>query len=104
MNAINKPNIMSLINEDENYIYFKNGKAVRQNIKENEIEIEIIDNYDISEICKRQRTELEEKIVSSSPFTTVVNIYKSGTCYQRKQPTIKKDTLSGVFFFLFISI
>lgn len=78
MNVTNKTSILSLINDEENFIFFKNGKAVRQNIKENEIEIEIINNYDISEICNRKRTEFEEKIVSSSPFTTVVNIYVSG--------------------------
>ncbi len=80
MNSIlNDKNVLSLINKDENYIIFNDGVAIRQNIQENEIEIEIADNYDIYELCKHNRTAKEEDIVNNSRFTTVVNIYKSGT-------------------------
>lgn len=75
---LNDKNLLSLINKDESYIIFHDGKAVRQNINENEIEIEIVDNYDTYEICKHKRNNREEEIANNSRFTTVVNIYKSG--------------------------
>lgn len=76
-NLLNDKTVLSLINKDESYIIFNDGKAVRQNIVEDEIEIEIVDNYDTYEICKHKRSDFEEYIVSNSRFTTVVNIYKS---------------------------
>ena len=80
MNGIlNDKNVLSLFNKDESYIIFKDGIAVRQNTEEDNIEIEIVDNYDIYEICKHERTIKEEEIVNNSRFATVVNIYKSGT-------------------------
>lgn len=79
MNGIlNDKNVLALFNKDESYIIFKDGIAVRQNIEEDNIEIEIVDNYDIYEICKHERTIKEEEIVNNSRFATVVNIYKSG--------------------------
>lgn len=72
-----KEKIMALINEKDNYIIVSDGKAIEQHIEENEIELSVEDNYDTSEICNRPRTDEEYDIVVKSPFTTVVNIYKS---------------------------
>lgn len=74
-----KDKIMALISKEDNYIIVSDGKAIQQNIKENEIELLVRDNYDTTEICNRPRTDEEDEIVLKSSFTTVVNIYKSST-------------------------
>lgn len=69
--------VLSLVNENENYVIVKDGKAIKQNIVEDEIEIQLVDNYDISDICDRTHTDEENEIITNSRFTTLVNIYKS---------------------------
>ena len=69
--------VLSLVNENENYVIVKDGKAIKQNIVEGEIEIQLVDNYDISDICDRKHTDEENEIITNSRFTTLVNIYKS---------------------------
>lgn len=75
----NKEGIFSLLKDDENYIVVNDGKAIKQNINEDEVDVEVVDNYDTSDICKRKRTSEEEEIITYSPFTTLVEIHKSCT-------------------------
>jgi len=66
----------SFINDGDNFIIFNDGKAIRCNINEDEVELEV-DNYiDSFDVCKKKRTDVEEEILSKAYFNNYVHIKK----------------------------
>ena len=70
-------NINELINENDYYIVFYNGKAIRRNIDDEYIDIRSDESFDPFEICERKRTTEEGEIVKKSPFTISIHINKN---------------------------
>ena len=70
-------NIKELINDDDSYLVLYNGKAIRRNINDEEVEVNSDDSFDPYEICERKRTSIEEEIVTKSPFTVSIHIIKA---------------------------
>ena len=70
-------NIKELINDDDSYLVLYNGKAIRRNINDEEVEVNSDDSFDPYEICERKRTSIEEEIVTKSPFTISIHIIKA---------------------------
>ena len=67
----------SFINDGDNFIIFNDGKAIRCNINEDEVELEV-DNYiDSFDVCKKKRTDVEEEILSKAYFNNYVHIKKA---------------------------
>lgn len=64
---------LSLINEDEFFILFNDGKAVRTNLPES-VDILVDDYLDSSELYKRDRSEVEIDIENKVKFSNTIVI------------------------------
>lgn len=69
---------MNLIKENDNYIIFNDGKAIRSNIPES-IDILVNDYFDSNEYYKRKKSTLENEILDGSKFSTTIAINESTT-------------------------
>lgn len=69
-------NINELLNENDSYLVLYNGKAIRRNVNDDEVEVFYDDSFDPYEICERKRTNIERDIVVKSPFTITIHIIK----------------------------
>lgn len=67
----------SFINDGDNYIIFNDGKPIRRNINEDEIELEVDNCVDCYDVCKKKRTDVEEEILSKAHFNNYVHIKKN---------------------------
>lgn len=68
--------VFSLINENDNYIIFNDGKPIRTHYNDDDVEINVDGYMDSYDICKRVRPEEEDKILSNSRFNNNILINK----------------------------
>lgn len=68
--------VYSLINDNDYYIIFNDGKPIRSNLDEDKIEICLDSNIDSYDICKRKRCKEEENIIANAHFNNCINIKK----------------------------
>ena len=66
-----------VFSDNENYIIFNDGKPIRNNINEDEIEISLDENLDPKDICEIERCEEEKELIETAKFNVNIKIHSS---------------------------